>query len=153
MLVWWGIRVIPVVCEPMKRRKSIKCKTISPQVLFICLCIGVYVCAILLIPIDYGPTMKVKCLKIWLLWGWLWILRVGASKRRRHLKVHLIVVSIYLFFFLLECMFDAKSCNLSFLSIKRLSWEVWRCPKGAFGCCKCFMFFAWMYVWCNFRGI
>jgi hypothetical protein len=33
-------------------------------------------------------------------------------------RVHFVVVSIYLFLFLLECIFDARECVLSFLSIE-----------------------------------
>jgi hypothetical protein len=32
---------------------------------------------------------------------------------------HFVVVSISLFLFLLGCMFDARACDLSFLSVER----------------------------------
>ena len=83
---------------------------------------------ILLTSIGYGPTMQVKYLEIWLhlslrrrSWG------VGASERWRCPRVQFVIVSISLFLLLLECIFDAKTCDLSFLSVERFIWDVWRC--------------------------
>ena len=38
--------------------------------------------------------------------------------------MHFVVVSICLFLFLLECMFDVRTCDLSFLSVERFG-GVW----------------------------
>jgi hypothetical protein len=61
--------------------------------------------------------MQVKCLEIWLhLSVQKGCQGVNGSKRWRCLRVYF-VVSV--FCFLLESMFDARACGLSFLSIER----------------------------------
>jgi hypothetical protein len=78
--------------------------------------------------IGYGPTMQVKCLEIWLhlrlrngSWG------VGVLECWRCPRAYFGVISIFIFIFLLECMYDARACNLSFFIVERFIWEVWRC--------------------------
>lgn len=38
-----------------------------------------------------------------------------------------VVVSIICFLFLLECIFDARACDWSFLNVDKFIWGVWRC--------------------------
>ena len=120
----------------MTREKTIKVKAIrewdhlTPSIVhmplygYLCLCNLISY----LIPIGYRPTVQAKCLDIWLhLSLWRGISRSWCLERWRCSRVNFVVVSIHLLLFLLECMFDAKICDLSFWSVERFIWEVWRC--------------------------
>ena len=123
----------------MNRRPSIKVKamreheTISLQTLFMCLCVCVYDYAILFLVLltsnrlwaHHASEMPRVLIALRLRSG---SCKVGTSEHWMHPREHLVVVSISLFFLLLlEYIFDVRICDLSFLHIESLLWEVWRC--------------------------
>ncbi len=42
---------------------------------------------------------------------------------------HLVFASIFVIVFLLECMFDARTYYIYFLSIEWLNGDIWKCPR------------------------
>ena len=91
-----------------------------------CLCVCVYVCAILFLVLltsnrlwaHHASEMPRVLIALRLQSG---SCRVGTLEHWTHLREHLVVVSISLFFLLLlEYMFDVRICDLSLLSVERL---------------------------------